>query len=452
MKFTRREIIFSVATAFTYLGYKYGIGTVQAQSIPAFSNSQEALIISDLLASNTTNREQIYQQFLNAAAGGVEDKPVLLYQGINTSPYKEQIQHYPTRLKQKPNGKNLVDGIKADSSFRPFPVVGQLPEINQNSLKFLHEDIKEACICVGSFSAGSFQTKWLGRNALNTEEFWSGTKIISLLYTAYLLNKNVPGADITNYNIKGLDQDKIQRSFPFSDLAKDMITYEEIIATSNALGAVFKRFSPQIKLEKWLKNLTGNDELVFRGRYSGITFIDAPRLVERRTEKIILTPDLAPPSWACNAISAYDLTRIISMLGWHNYLPQNSQLPSISQKSLDTLIKIMGTDTARLTDLAIKTLGLQNALDSVVIISKLGNGVTVTRQRTEAVYLALVQFIDRRPQASGKPAKFFTLSMALRGVRALKPRNLDQEVVELDARMATEVAEIIKRAISGILA
>lgn len=60
-----------------------------------------------------------------------------------------------------------------------------------------------------------------------------------------------------------------------------------------------------------------------------------------------------------------------------------------------------------------------------------------------------MQFIDRRPQALGKPARWITFSMALRGGIALAPRNLDREVVELDARMATEVTKIINRLVNS---
>ena len=44
------------------------------------------LLLASPLEGNENNTEQIYQIFLQAAAGGVENKPVLLYQGINTSP------------------------------------------------------------------------------------------------------------------------------------------------------------------------------------------------------------------------------------------------------------------------------------------------------------------------------------------------------------------------------
>ncbi len=42
------------------------------------------------------------------------------------------------------------------------------------------------------------------------------------------------------------------------------------------------------------------------------------------------------------------------------------------------------------------------------------DGATGTRERTEAVYVALIQLVDRRPQKSGQPAKLVTFSMALR--------------------------------------
>ena len=38
--------------------------------------------------------------------------------------------------------------------------------------------------------------------------------------------------------------------------------------------------------------------------------------------------------------------------------------------------------------------------------------------------------------------------MALRGGKALQPRDPNREVVELDARMATEVTEIVRRVLA----
>jgi hypothetical protein len=108
----------------------------------------------------------------------------------------------------------------------------------------------------------------------------------------------------------------------------------------------------------------------------------------------------------------------------------------------------MGLDAARLTDVALEELGLQDKITSPVIISKLGNGVTKIRNRAEAVYVALVQFAN--PNA-GRADDFITFSMAIKGAKRLEPRDAKREVVELDARMATEVTEIIRRAVAGEL-
>lgn len=460
MNFSRRQLFLGFGTTLAFLGLKNNISPVQAQSVPALPNSVPPKPVlrtlppinaAEFLQKTEINREPIYQQFLQLAAAGVEDKPALLYQGISTSPYQSQINNFAVRLQKKPDGKKLVDGIKANTTFKPYPKLGELPIIDEKGLKFLHEDIKEACICVGSFSAGNFQVKWLGRDALANDEYWSSTKIIPMLNVISRMSKKDPNFNFDNYKISGIDQTKELKSFPFYDLARDIVTYEQKIASSNSLAAMFKRFSDQVELEKWLKSITGNNDLVFRGRYGEKPFIDQPQVLETKSNKALLEPFSGQPRWVANAISAYDLTRVISTLGWYNYIPPTSRLPFVQWQSLTTLIRALGTDCARLTDLAIQTLGLQNSLESVVIISKLGNGATGTRQRTEAVYVALVQFIDNRPVAAGKPPKFITLTMALRGTRALNPRDLNREVVELDARMATEVTEIIRRAAIGNL-
>jgi hypothetical protein len=379
MKLSRRTLITGLTTAAIYAAINR-VQLLKAESVLGVTESNQ---VGNWLQNGQLNQEQLYQYFLQLAAGGKEDHPVLLYQGIERSPYQNQIPDYPMRLSNKPDNQSLVSGLKADASFNPYTTIGKLPNIDEEGLKFLHPDIQEACVCLGSFSEGELKTKWLGRNALITGEFWSSTKIIPLVY--------------------------------------------------------------QIELEKWVKNITGNENVVFRGRYGENPFIDQPELIYSTTGELLVPADTNPPRWACNEVSAYDLTRIISLIGWHNYLPASAQIPGLRWDSLETLIQALGTDPARLTDLAIKVLGLENDLDSVVILSKLGNGATGTRERTEAIYLALIQFIDRRSQ----PAQQITLSMALRGGLSRHPRNLDQEVVDLDARMATEVTGILWRVVLG---
>ncbi|HBB31404.1 MAG TPA: hypothetical protein DDZ80_21630 [Cyanobacteria bacterium UBA8803] len=393
------------------------------------------------------NQENLYNKFLQAAAGGVEDHPVLLYYGIQKSPYQEQIRDYPSRLKQKPDGKTVVSTPQADARFSDYPALGQVPEIDEQGLEFLHEEIKEACVCISSFTEGGIKTKWLGRNALSNQEFWSGSKIIPPLYMACQINAKSAAININNCNIRGADEAGTQRDIPVIDLVREVVSYAESIATSNSLAAMFKRFAPQIELENWLKSITGNHSLIFRGRYGEKPFIEQPELVDRTTQQTILTADPQPPEWGNNTISAYDLNRLISMLGWHNSLPDTSRLPNAQWHNLEAIITALGSDPARLVDLAIAELGLQNAIDSMVIISKLGNGATQFRNRTEAVYIALVQFVKLNLQDASQPAQQIAISMALRGAKVLEPRDLDQEVVELDAGMAAEVTEIVRRAV-----
>ena len=135
------------------------------------------------------------------------------------------------------------------------------------------------------------------------------------------------------------------------------------------------------------------------------------------------------------------------MVGWHYYIPEPCQLPGVKWDSLESIIRAMGNDPARLIDLAIKELGLLNVIDSTVIISKLGNGVTSIRNRTEAVYVALVKLVKPSLDDALKPAKLITFSMALRGAKVLEPRDFNREAMELDARIATEVTEILRRAV-----
>lgn len=429
------------------------------------------------------SRDQVYNKYLQASAQSIENKSSLLYLGLKTSPYKDEIQNYPSRLTQKPDHKNLIPVTKADATFKPYPAVEQLPEIDEQGLDFLHEDIKEACICIGSFSEGEFKAKWLGRNALSNQEFWSGTKIIPILNILSRLNTKAPNTELDNYNLRGTDQQGDKIDVPIIDLIRDIISYDNKIATSNSLGAMLKRFAPQTDLENWLKGITGNQKLIFRGRYGEKPFIEQPEIFEQTTGQVILTADPQPPEWQSNTLSAYDLNRMISMVGWHHYLPQTSRLPGAQWHSIESVIKGMGTDPARLADLAIQELGLHGEIDSTVIISKLGNGATKLRQRTEAVYTALVQFVKRpvkntpvdkvfyryclRPFLHtvpnswlrvpefckesnwNQPAKMITLSIAMRGARVLEPRDLNREMIELDARMVAEVTEILRRAVTA---
>jgi len=392
----------------------------------------------------TNNQQQIYQEFLTAAAGGVEDYPKLMYMGVEASPYKEAIKDYPHYLRLKPDGKDLVSGTKADSNFSPYPPIGQVPEIDEQGLQFLTQDITEACICVRSFVDQQIKTKWLGRNALKNDEFWSTSKILPILNMVSRLSSNCPNINLDNCYIRGTDQLGVDKSYSFSDLVEDVVSYEEKIGTSNSLGVMFKQFSTQGEITDWVKSITGNHDLMFLGGYGEKPFIEQPELFDGTNQEMMLA-STAPNHRGDNSISAYDLTRMISLVGWHEHLPETSRLPGVQWHNLESIVRALGKDPARYLDLAIAKLGLLEVIDYPVIISKLGNGATSVRNRTEAVYVALVQLVVRNPLELEQPAKLISLSMAIKGAKRLEPRDLDQEVVELDAIMAAEVTEIVRR-------
>lgn len=149
-------------------------------------------------------------------------------------------------------------------------------------------------------------------------------------------------------------------------------------------------------------------------------------------------------------MSAYDLTRFVSLLGWHNYFAQEARLPSAQWNSLETVVRAMGTDTARYLDVAIERLGLNTVIESPVILSKLGFGRSSSRDRTEICYVALLQFADTRPRRQGKPAVQYTVALSLLAAKDLNDAN--EEARQLDARMAAEVTEILRRLVSQELA
>jgi hypothetical protein len=137
-----------------------------------------------------------------------------------------------------------------------------------------------------------------------------------------------------------------------------------------------------------------------------------------------------------NDISVYDLTRFISLVGWHGILSDPQQLPNIADRGIEQAVIALGTDTARYVDTAISTLGLENVVDSLVVLSKLGYG------QSALIYTAFVQFIDRHED--GTP-KLRTFAMTL---RAAKSASSDSEAIRVDTAIATAVTEIIRRIVT----
>ncbi len=381
------------------------------------------------------NRAEVFKYFLKIEhnQGANSNHLAFLDRGIKNSPYQHEVADYPLYLKQKP------------LRFSPYPKQGKIPNIDRDALNFLHEDIQEACVCLGRIEQGNLETIWVGKNPLRIAQFWSSTKIIPVLNTLSQIHQIFPDSQVENCHIIDPENESIKISF--QDAIEDIVSYDKKTASSNALAAMFKRFETREKLERWWQRITGNYDLEFQGDYGEAAWIQNPELCDIEKQQQLITAVSESPRGE-NMVSAYDLTRIISMVGWHHYLEPKKQLPGINWESLKPVIISLGKDTARFVDVAFEVLGLETIIRCPVILSKLGHGPSSLRNTIETTYTALVQFIDPLPKHQGKPAKLRMIAMTLRGAIPLEDLDdFNQESLRLDARIAAEVTEIIRRVV-----
>jgi hypothetical protein len=328
--------------------------------------------------------------------------------------------------------------------FRPYPALGVLPNIENIGLEFLHSSIQEACICIGSIVNGQILSRWIGRNPLSNVQFWSSTKILPLLYTICKANEVKPNQAIANCAIA--DMQGIKPSRTFTEMAQRICNYDESNGlSSNALAAMFKQFTTPLELQDWLKKITGNQKLTFQGRYGEAPYIEQPILRDANGNTVI--NGVKTLHLGDNLISAYDLTRIVSQVTWHRHIAPTNRLPTAQWHSLSTLINAMGQDTARYVDAAIIALGLSYFIDSPVVISKMGFGYSDQRKQTELTYTVCIQFVDRLATSHDVALpKLRSVNMTLRA--AINLQDPVREALEIDARMAATVAEILRRIVT----
>lgn len=378
---------------------------------------------SELSLNLARDREQIFQDFLRLEKGFNGDKLAFLDRGIKNSCYQEQVPLYPERLTQTPEF-----GIPGTPN---YPPVGEMPEIDEQGLDFLHPDIKHACICLaGATSGGPFQSRWLGRNALDKEQFWSTTKIIPILDVLCQLEEPVQACQVCEG----------ETCFNLVELIEDVVSYGEKVGSSNAISAMFKRFKTYNSLEHWVSELTGNTHLEFRGLYGEEPLLEEPQVI--KNGQVLLSP--APVvTKGENLMTAYDLTRFMSMIGYDHHLPTAAKFPHLKTENLNPLVIALGLDSARYVDLALERLGIDQLIQAPVILSKLGFGYSSSRRRTELTYSCFTQFEFRSQR--------FSIALSLRGAKALGSGKFHQEAVEIDARMAAEVTEILRRLVMGEL-
>ncbi len=399
----------------------------------------EKLLITQQIPSvldNAQNTDGITTAFntFEEAVGADDAELGLLDMGAQYSPFKATIYQGPEFL-----AKTLSEGVTSCSpetlSFSNYPNLGTQPTIDPNGLDFLSSDITEACLCLGNFDGEQLTTSWLGRRPLDLVECWSSTKIVPILNVLCKVGKRVP-EDASDLILKNTDSEKGQSEL--LNAFVDICAYRGEDHRSNALSATLNAFESD--RAGWIKRQTGNSKPIqFGGRYGFDAIMKVPEICDRSNDNTLL--NFQSTAIGGNSVSVYDLTRLMSLVGWHGLLSKPQKLAGISNSGLEQAIIALGTDTARYIDVAISTLGLERVLESVVVLSKLGFGGSQTRNVTEIVYTAFAQFIDKQDPSQPKLRSFaFTL-------RTSQPTG-EGVGIQVDTTIATAVTEIVRRIVT----
>ncbi len=420
-------------------------GEVAALLCRLLSVPSKELIRSYPELEQAQNRQATFQSLHRQEAGFNAEKLAFLDRGIQRSPFRNKLSQYAPQLQSVPQ----LSAAVATPLTKPvaYPSRGDLLFPTEGALDFLSSDILSACVCLSTLQKGELQTRWLGKDALSDRQLWSATKFVPLLNVTARANTAAPAVEIDRCQVRAVGT---QNGYSFDDLAKGIVTYDNRIATSNSLVAMFKHFETPARLEEWTRQLTGNGQLSFQGRYGEAPFIEFPQLWDPKTRQVLLQA-AGEKHQGQNLVSTYDLTRLLTMAGWHWHLPQSAVIPGIQGHSLSSFIQAMGADTARYVDVALDTLGLTGYVRSPVIISKSGFGRSDQRDRTELTYSALVQFSLPRQGAPDPTATHQQYSLSFTLIAAKATGDANQEARYVDALMAAEVTEILRRTITNQL-
>jgi hypothetical protein len=371
------------------------------------------------------------------AVGANDAKLGFLDMGAQQSPFKKNI-HQGREFLAATKSARIKISSPGLPSFSIYPNIGTLPTIISRNLDFLGSGITEACICLGDLNDGTLTTSWLGKEPLHLAECWSASKIIPILNVLCQIGDKVP-ENPSNLILKNKGSEG--RRFELSVALIDICSYRISVPHSNALSATLNAFEDD--REGWIKKQTGNTESIeFGGKYGVNATIGVPEIRDRSSKSAdpILKSTLAATGG--NMISVYDLTRFISLVGWHRLLSNAQKLPGISDLGTEQAVIALGTDSARYVDMAISTLGLENVVDSLVVLSKIGFGYSEKRNVTELVYTAFAQFIDQRNLSNPK-LRSFALTL-----RTSKSGSGSAIAIQADTVIATAVTEIIRRIVT----
>jgi len=416
--------------------------------------------------SPTSAYGSLHRRVIAEAARGLysANRFPFLDRGIALSPFRADLPRYADRLAIRVPAAELLPYPAADERFAAYPDLGVLPAIvsgldghdGHDGLDFLSDAVAQACVCVGSHAADRpLRVRWFGRRALEDNvQFWSASKFVAPLMLVCHLNRRHPDIPIGDTIVRSQAG---TRAESFSLLFRTMVDYadrpgEFDAGGSNRIAYLFKKLlnDGEPDVQTWLRSITGNNHAQLLSWYGQWQPPDDPDPQDPPFFNPYINgaelygPEGVLVGWrdlprTRNWLSAYDLTRLISMLGWHHALPANRRLPAAQWSSLATLVEGLGHDPARYFDVALEQLGLQQAVAEPVILSKLGYGDHASDfpQAAALTYVAFVSCRDRRTS----PARQRSFALA---VRIPTSRGLATALAH-DTRMAAEVTEIVRR-------
>lgn len=372
-----------------------------------------------------------------------DDHLPLLDRGLDASPFRQEPSRFAARLVAAPPSSALLPYPASAPGFAPCPRLGVVPPIvtgtgGRGGLEFLSEQVAQACVCVGSFAADQpLRLRWYGRCALENVQFWSATKFIAPLHVLVQANRRSPGTPVGSQTLCSGDG---RHAASFAELFTDMVSYARDVqapGSSNAIGYLFKqlRNPGEPDVQTWLRQLSGNADLRVLGRYGCEPLF--PEALLQGPQGVLVGHGPLPRTR--NLLSAYDLVRLLAMLGWHHQLGPDQRLPGAQWPSLASVVQGLGHDTARYLDVALERLGLLQAVAEPVILSKMGFGAETGDAGIDALtYAAFASWRDTRTTPHRQRCFALALRVPTRPGAGL----------EADARMGAEVMELVRRLVS----
>jgi peptidoglycan hydrolase-like protein with peptidoglycan-binding domain len=355
----------------------------------------------------------------------------------------------------------MVERPPLAAAWASYPVLGQLPAFSppdsqpgtqpgtqpEDPLAWLDPDVAQACLCL---ARPGQPVQWLGRQPLEPLECLSATKIIPLLNVLSRLGDalgdalgdepgNQLGDQLEELVLANLGDPTIE--LQLERALVDVVSYGQTVGSSNALAALLNGF--EADRVGWIRRITGHGgALRFGGRYGEAPTIALAELRPRQSPSLPQPQPqpqpllrLRQPVEAGNAVSVYDLTRLISLVGWQPCLGPQQRLPGLGSVGLRLARRALSTDTARYVDAAIASLGLEPRLAEPVILSKLGYG------ESALVYTAFLQ-CRLEGIAAEAPPQVTSLAFTLRVPRR---EVSDADAVRVDTSMAVAVTQLLHR-------